>query len=1351
MNENHSVFRTAADAWIALGCCVVAGVLTLVCPGSSASEYRVRPFWGNAACWNFWEFENDYIPTKDWKITVSTEGPGEREHSSHLIDDNPETFYGPRGQDAYEIAVDLGKSYELGAFTIITLNRPNNLDSDMAKYELYVSESAANRGAPVAQGPFEGKFGKETVAAFPAAQGRCVMLKAFPRSNAAKEVVIREFRLVEAGVVKRHAEEQQAAAAAKAVRWKERNSEEATAALAKEFFDMLFATDAELNKANLRMREKLSAAGKLRQSGKHLEALRAFREYYFDKLRRPQTFGYHAADVHPYGRGAAGATDFPVSPLDKGLDGEGLLKQVESADALLKGDMKIGNKLVHIGEPGAVDWDAPGPPYGYTVPGGAMQPYMELNNGGGFWPLFAAFWATKKEEYLKRWVDYLDDWALNARYFHELHPIFNHDNGRYQDVTTIRIFAGAALALPVGSEAVPPQAFARIMKKLATESVLNDIVYYRSAQMGWVPGAGRLLFPMLIDEFKVAPLYFREARRRNLEDLNTVQTMRDGTEPHLWPGYNWLGLINMGVLRLMDARENLPPWAQPVWEKDLHTPEWRKEFIGNLLPRAKYQIQWVTPAGEYPLVTHHEPPTLKGKMREGLRMMPEMLNDPAVEKVYSTLYGDGLAGQPDWTSEWFPYAGYNIARTGWGAEEGYGAMFCTPHPGIGSVGATCKNNGFALNAYGTDLLGDDTIHCFIGFHATSPINVDKKRQCFTYNTYITDWPSAHKGEMVTAWTEPAPWRWHSSDHFNVMEGVYSGVYANDNRNRNDFLEDVAHPRLALCARHAGLWILTDRITTPKKHEYEQTWWFPVRKNELGGFKQEDIVSDDAAQTIKTRRKHTDKYWSWDRMRNVTIPNVNLSMYQFGAALKYAAAFKKDDSEMYFWQRVSGSWQGEGNQLLVTALFPRKPTLEKKDPDGTENDLTSIKPLVAQSSGLRPVAGFEAVTPAGDKISYLAAATGSAGVPAGTKTSSATLEIEGLRAVAEALLVTRSPGDEGLHALVLGCTDLQVSGKPVPVTHPDFEFALPAPLDAGSLKTVPIYRPISPVKIFPEADVFISSLEVALKCDTPGVALAYTLDGSEPTPQSTPYKGPFRIDRSAVVKARAYRPGVQTNPPHASGTHATPVSYAVFTKKMPAQPDQLPPRVQGLNFEYYEDFWKDMWLSLDKLQPKKKGGVNELFDMTQIPADNKPVGDKLAPREKAYAFKYTGWLKAPEDGVYTLHAPREFVYNDTMAGYELQVYLGHATYDDAGQPRREGDLSFWYPATRLHGLGTWSVPLKKGLHELKIVYIDFRMDGPKRLNKPAPINEYVWSGEKPALLISGPGIEKQPLPAEWLCR
>ena len=100
----------------------------------------------------------------------------------------------------------------------------------------------------------------------------------------------------------------------------------------------------------------------------------------------------------------------------------------------------------------------------------------------------------------------------------------------------------------------------------------------------------------------------------------------------------------------------------------------------------------------------------------------------------------------------------------------------------------------------------------------------------------------------------------------------------------------------------------------------------------------------------------------------------------------------------------------------------------------------------------------------------------------------------------------------------------------------------------------------------------------------------------------------------MVKARAYRPGVEKNPPQTSGTHATATSHALFTRRLASRAEPVTPQKQGLNFEYYEGFWKDLWLSMDRLQPRRKGAVAELFDLAAIPDDNRPIGDKRAPRE-----------------------------------------------------------------------------------------------------------------------------------------
>lgn len=1315
---------------VAVATFLAAAGTTPAAPAADEEAHRVRPTWGNEALWDYWKFGDDYLPKTGWRVV-----PGAPEGAANLIDGDAGTAFSAAGKDAYEVTIDLGQTRELGAFTVVALGRPDeNRDARMARYQFRVGETPDGPGNVVAEGPFKGEPGTETVVAFPPARGRFVTLRAVARPDGDKGVSVRELSLVGAREAKAHLAAAEQADASRKARWRDRNSGPAVEALARDFLGQIFTTREDIYRtSNLQNREPLLEIGKLREAGKHAEGLKVFRDYYFDKLRRPQAFGLHANDVNPFGRGAAGVGGFPESALDGEHPSAGLAKDVARADDLMRGRMTLGNgSRVEIGEPGAVDWSAPGPPYGYRTAHKAVEPYRELWWGIGFRPLFAAYMVTKKEAYLKRWLDYMDDWALNESFLTGLHPVVNHDNSSYPVVTTIRMFAGMAGSLPFDSEAVHPATFARVMRKLTRDSTLNEIVYMRSNPNAWTPGAGRMLFAMLIDEFKVAPLYFRETRRRNIEDVNVVQGLRDGTEAHQWPGYNHVLLINAAALRLMDARETLPVWAQPVWERDLHTPAWQQELRDHLARRAGYLVHWTTPQGEYPLVTHHEPPTERQKLREDYGLVPQVLDDPVNARIYSTLFGDGSAGAPPYTSEWFPYGGYSIARDGWGPDDGYAAMFCSPRPGHGSVGSGCKNNAFTLAGYGLDLLADDLVHSYI--RPTSPVQVDGKRQFFDYDAHTAAWPAAHRGGTV-AWSEPAPWRWHASADFDLMEGVYSGPYANDNRDPAGRLDGVSHQRLALHARRARLWVITDRLRAAGRHDYEQLWYFPLKKKELAGFAPGEVETDPAARTIKTRRKGTDAWWSWHRMNNVKVRDANVSLYQFAdVPLAYDSSTRKSNEELYDFQRVGVRWRGEGDQQIVTAVFPRKPSPDGTPPDGARNDLTSIQAAPA----VKGTTGFRAVTPDGTRVSY-SAASGGAAAPLGD---------DDVRITGEALLLVRGAGGK-VSGVALGCKTMALRGREVRVGRPDFEFDLPATLDTAGMTTVAIDRPISPVKIWPEADVFADALEVRLECATPAVFLTYTLDGTEPTPRSARYGGPFTITRGCALKTRAYRPGVVENPPQSSGTQATATSFARFTKTLPYAPSDVAPRSAGLGYEYFEGDWKDMWLALDTLKPAATGAVPSLFDLAAVPASNPPVGARPAPRSKAYTFRYSGFLKVPRDGVYTLRAPRELVYPDTVAGYELQVSLGHATVNDAGVVRREGGLSLWYPSTRLHGLGTWSVPLKAGFHELKVVYLDFRTDGPRRLNRDGPGREFVWAGERPALRVSGPGLPEQPIPASWL--
>ena len=117
---------------------------------------------------------------------------------------------------------------------------------------------------------------------------------------------------------------------------------------------------------------------------------------------------------------------------------------------------------------------------------------------------------------------------------------------------------------------------------------------------------------------------------------------------------------------------------------------------------------------------------------------------------------------------------------------------------------------------------------------------------------------------------------------------------------------------------------------------------------------------------------------------------------------------------------------------------------------------------------------------------------------------------------------------------------------------------------------------------------------------------------------------------------------------------------------------------------------------------------------------------------AFMYDYEGFLTIPADGVYTLHAPWEMVTPVLDAGYDLRLWLGSEE---------------WYPTTRWHNFGGWSVPLKAGTYPFRVVYVDQRAS--EMVARKDGFN--VWKGVKPVIEISGPGIDQQPVPAGWLSR
>jgi hypothetical protein len=327
---------------------------------------------------------------------------------------------------------------------------------------------------------------------------------------------------------------------------------------------------------------------------------------------------------------------------------------------------------------------------------------------------------------------------------------------------------------------------------------------------------------------------------------------------------------------------------------------------------------------------------------------------------------------------------------------------------------------------------------------------------------------------------------------------------------------------------------------------------------------------------------------------------------------------------------------------------------------------------------------------------------------------------------ESLLLMWAPTGS-CHGIAMGCKEFRFGGKPVRIPVADFEFTLPGekPESSGKKKPAvtfkPIYRPMDMVEFSPKADCFTDQVEVAMSCTESNVDIRYTLDGGEPDGDAQIYTAPVVLRTTTEVKARAFRKGVKKIPPTVSGTEVTAVKKVVYTKeavRKPAKATTTSP--QGLNYWYYEEnpFQLSSYVMDVINKPVKTGSVKELFDVS------------VKSTNGVYAFAYFGLIDIPADGVYSFHAPPEFVNPGLDCGYELRVFLGSEE---------------WYPATRIHNYGAWSVPLQKGLHNFKVVWVDMR-----KQNVWEGENKYrLWVGEKPTLEISGPGLPRQPIPVNML--
>jgi len=1114
----------------------------------------------------------------------------------------------------------------------------------------------------------------------------------------------------------------------------------------------------------------LDAFRRLVRQTRYTDALDAYRAYLFDKLKNPQKYGAHTENLTGY-------------QLKAGKNW--VLKRVDPKfiELAMRGIYTVDSIQGRVGPPGQMAWV----PHALELPPGAT--YGRMGNDHPFWKteaghvarkeiefyralnkfpldfvplptrLLQSYVLTGNREHLRRCCEILDDWTLNAHKDIDACPI-DIRSATELEAERLRDFPGMMRVMvderPELAEQFDSRTLARLMLHVLGDFIPYTIRAKRTELANWgIMGIGNAFhFATLFQEFKSMTYARRELWR--LWNINfTHYFALDGAA---WEAAD-TGHSRIAVPR---ARECMPYCLLP----DFAGPLDREAFDDLLRDRMRYVAVQMTPrARQHPRFdpnysSHPKFEWLEPKWTtfDSVSAMKELLwnQDAEVRNRMQTVMKNvgrvETADPPTFRSDFAPYAAMAFLRESWDKDAAYFQL--SDYRGS-SCNLAMRYVSHKSVVFGREPGRFDLSKSGCNLVVGGGIAVDRKPGNFFHG-----W--AKTGGKTRYCAQPdrtvAGRRFHSSDRFDFAESVqihpyyrppkglrkdshifnlYNVIPELDNRP----VDDVKVYRQVFALHSEGLYLVNTRIENRSgaEHEYAQFFALPTWLPATG--------MDDAETKIDAMRESGRSFVIKDPERGLLAtanqgrPNVSIHLVANGnlafgntidqkgnhaclppqlelmqeALVKYR---RQEMSERDFAKRwlshlvrpVSVRWKAGGHQVFQMALVTR----EDLETDQVASGLRSYQ----KNSGKGGVLGCTIVTRGGTQVWFQAGPLPQNALQAGP-----------VQANAEALISTRKNGT--FSGIVLRTDAVVILGKRYPLAAPDAEFTLDA---NGTFRSTPIWQAIDTVRIAPLQNVFTDEIDVSFSIptqDTRVIELRYTLDGSDPTLESPLYTEPFRIDRTCLVKVRPFRKGLTSTPWNFPGTDAGKTMSAIL-KKVAYKPAQEASGLEpGLHYEYLESDWPDLFMnagSSSMIPVKDRGLAAGLLVPEEVA--------RIRQTDQAYAIRYTGHLDVPADGVYVLHAPKH-LFDVTMdAGFDLRVWV---------------DSEEWFPSPAIHGQNTWSVALRKGLHEFKVAFVDFRH---KRFRSEFWLpwqEEQVWQGI-PILRISGPGMEVQPLPQSLLkCR
>ncbi|HJN15814.1 MAG TPA: heparinase II/III family protein, partial [Armatimonadota bacterium] len=587
-------------------------------------------------------------------------------------------------------------------------------------------------------------------------------------------------------------------------------------------------------------------------------------------------YGWHGYVIHPRPGGAADHLAGKTSReeyLTSGLVGFVDIYGMAGAPGT------IGKIDWAVDISGPVDW---GTPELAALDKGAKLLKADYPNFEFAKALVGKYWQTDDEVHLLKAFEIMSDFARNNRRefwadYHakgigdtEVREIYRTDwrlntNGLgmgWRAKNFIKIMAGIAKSL----SADKPDDWESILGPLNGEPTREELDRVPSAQLaeiaislvedhsgkllwfclgsGAVPnqrseGLKALVFMSVIfPNFKKTPQLV-EYINRGYEDMLTGNFLPDGGS--LEQSFNYNGQDKEGLEELVRFFGDEPPsYAQLA--------------LAKVRARRAVDDGLQTPLGGLPKVGNHH--DILGK--------DVWSSDEAAERYWASdaIHGRESVRPREYASKAYRYSGFFAMRGGWEMDDPY-LFFMAGRPQRGH--SMRDNNAIQMTAFGRQLVvcgGSPTYGNFRNEDARGADFYLSEASSLKCNTVIVDGNSQSKDgpKVARGYETPVDSRWHTSDRYDVVDGLYDLGYGKFEDGRDvEIDKSVAHYRQVIFVKAAGLWVVLDRMDSSgdAEHEYTQLWNFLPRvehanwQSTIAGFGDDEFSLDAEAKVLRT--------------------------------------------------------------------------------------------------------------------------------------------------------------------------------------------------------------------------------------------------------------------------------------------------------------------------------------------------------------------------------------------------------------------------------------------------------------------------------------------------------------------